>query len=202
MTPAEAALERLCDPAYEVSAHYVIGQNGTLWQLVDEADRAWHAGAGAWQGRADVNSRSIGVELVNDGSSDFEDRQIATLEALLRGVMGRWDIGPKGVIGHSDMAPGRKHDPGRRFPWDRLAGRGLAIGPSSLPLEAGCAPNPDTFTSTAAQSGYPDATFDELLEAIRSRFAPDLHGPLTQRDMGVVAELAKFLGVDRDGGSA
>lgn len=126
MTSARAALERLCDPAAEVSAHYLIGPDGTLWQLVRECDRAWHAGAGAWRGQSDINSRSIGIELDNRGDHPFGEPQMAALEALLESVMARWEIPAAGVIGHSDMAPGRKVDPGPRFDWARLERQGLA----------------------------------------------------------------------------
>lgn len=126
MTPAERALTRLCDPDYEVSAHYVIGECGTLWQLVAEGQRAWHAGAGQWRGAEDINSRSIGIEMVNDGGSPFAEPLMLCLEALLPRIMERWGIAPEGVIGHSDMAPGRKIDPGPYFDWARLERQGLA----------------------------------------------------------------------------
>ena len=112
MTSADAALARLCDPAAEVSAHYLIGRDGRVWQMVDEQQRAWHAGAGDWQGRGDVNSRSIGIELDNDGHSPFAAPLMDALETLLAGVLARWAIPPGGVIAHSDMAPARKVDPG------------------------------------------------------------------------------------------
>ncbi|MEM1237122.1 MAG: N-acetylmuramoyl-L-alanine amidase [Pseudomonadota bacterium] len=126
MTPAEVAIGRLCDPEHEVSAHYVIGECGTLWKLVDEEMRAWHAGAGSWKGQEDINSRSIGIEMVNDGQSPYAEPLMATLEALLPEIMKRWDIPREGVIGHSDMAPGRKIDPGPHFDWARLEAKGLA----------------------------------------------------------------------------
>ena len=94
-----------------------------------EARRAWHAGAGAWRGRDDVNSRSIGIELANPGDRPFPDPQMVALERLLRGIMARWDIPAPGVIAHSDMAPSRKGDPGRRFDWRRLALQGLSVWP-------------------------------------------------------------------------
>lgn len=126
MTPAERALERLCDPDYEVSAHYVIGECGTLWQLVSEDKRAWHAGVGQWCGMDDINSRSVGIEMVNDGASPFAEPLMASLEAILPGIMTRWSIQADGVIGHADMAPGRKIDPGPLFDWARLEAQGLA----------------------------------------------------------------------------
>ena len=141
MAIAQAALDRLCDPEAEVSAHYLIAADGTLCSLVAEEKRAWHAGAGAWGGIADVNSRSIGIELDNDGASPFPAPLMTTLEALLAGILDRWRIGPAGVIAHSDMAPGRKSDPGPRFDWQRLARGGLAVWPAPEgDPETTCAP--------------------------------------------------------------
>src|SRR5690606_35918468 len=114
MASAEAALARLCDPVAEVSAHYLIGRDGRIWQLVEEEARAWHAGTGEWRGRGDVNSRSIGIELDNDGRSPFAAPLMDALEALLPGILARWSIPTHGVIAHSDFAPARKIDPGPR----------------------------------------------------------------------------------------
>lgn len=127
MDTAEAALARLCDPAAEVSAHYLICERGRVWQMVDEAERAWHAGAGQWGDVVDVNSRSIGIELANRGDHPFAEAQMAALEGLLAGILERWAIAPERVIGHSDMAPERKFDPGARFDWRRLALQGLSV---------------------------------------------------------------------------
>ena len=127
MQSAVAALERLCDPGPEVSAHYLIAADGTLYQLVDEAERAWHAGAGEWCGRGDVNSRSIGIEIDNDGCAPFTAAAMETLETLLGEVLARHGLGPEAVIGHEHMAPGRKVDPGPKFDWARLARAGLAV---------------------------------------------------------------------------
>jgi N-acetylmuramoyl-L-alanine amidase len=131
MLTAEAALERLCDPASEVSAHYLVAEDGRVWRLVPEAERAWHAGEGSWGGTGDVNSRSIGIELANAGPlagfPPFPEPQMAALEALLDGIMARWSIPPAGVIAHSDMAPGRKADPGPKLDWRRLARGGRAV---------------------------------------------------------------------------
>ncbi len=114
MASTPEARARLCDPAAEVSAHWLICEDGMAEALVPEDRRAWHAGAGAWQDRVDVNSRSIGIEIANPGDRPFAARQMDALVALLRDIMDRWQIGPEGVIGHSDMAPGRKIDPGPR----------------------------------------------------------------------------------------
>ncbi|MEY8839054.1 N-acetylmuramoyl-L-alanine amidase [Cribrihabitans sp. XS_ASV171] len=186
MTGAGAALERLCDRQAEVSAHYLIGGDGTLWQLVEEAARAWHAGAGSWDGQGDVNSRSIGIELDNRGDHPFSEPQMAVLEAVLRGVMDRWGIAPGGVIAHSDMAPGRKCDPGPRFDWARLARQGLAapVGQGAMPDRA-C---PEAFRARARAAGYTAEVDDvALLSAVRLRYRPGARGPLEPADFAVLA---------------
>ncbi|MEQ6247300.1 N-acetylmuramoyl-L-alanine amidase [Sulfitobacter sp. HNIBRBA3233] len=180
MESAEAALDRLCDQQAEVSAHYLITLSGKVVRLVDEAQRAWHAGAGHWCGAGDVNSRSIGIELDNRGTHPFPAAQMDALCALLGGVMARWDIPAGGVIGHSDMAPGRKVDPGPRFDWGRLERCGLAAPAKSVaPQEIG----EDSFRAAAREAGYTaDVAFDVLLAAVRLRRAPWRRGPLTVDD--------------------
>lgn len=131
MHSAQDALAVLCNPDTEVSAHYLIDRQGCVFQMVQEADRAWHAGAGAWGEIRDVNSHSIGIELCNDGFSPFAAPLMDALEVLLREIMARWTIPPVGVIGHSDCAPGRKIDPGARFDWRRLERAGLALRPAT-----------------------------------------------------------------------
>lgn len=178
MDSAQAALTRLCDPVHEVSAHYLIGADGTLWQMVHEEDRAWHAGAGEWCGQKDINSRSIGIELDNAGTHPFAEPQMAVLEALMTAIMARWDIAPEGVIGHSDMAPGRKADPGPRFDWQRLERRTLAA-------QRGHAPAPlDDFRTLARARGYSAAVDDTtLLAATRLRYRPWASGLLDVADL-------------------
>ncbi|CUH99692.1 N-acetylmuramoyl-L-alanine amidase [Leisingera aquaemixtae] len=191
MQGAQAALERLCDPAAEVSAHYLIGADGTLWQMVAEEHRAWHAGAGAWHGQADINSRSIGIELDNLGSHPFSAPQMAALEELMRGVMQRWDIPAPGVIGHSCMAPGRKFDPGPRFDWNRLARQGLAAGPGKGQVPR--TPSFEQFRKAAAAAGFTAEAEDEaLLAAVRLRFRPWAHGPLTPSDFAALGPDALY----------
>lgn len=135
MTSAEAALERLCSPEAQVSAHYLIEEDGTVWRLVPEEQRAWHAGVSAWGGRRDINDRSIGIELANPGHDfgyrDFPEAQMAALETLCREILARHPIPPRQVLGHSDVAPQRKIDPGERFDWQRLARAGIGFWPES-----------------------------------------------------------------------
>ncbi|WP_137701823.1 N-acetylmuramoyl-L-alanine amidase [Marimonas lutisalis] len=184
MATAGAALERLCDPKVEVSAHYLICERGRIWQMVDEGMRAWHAGAGRWGDVADVNSRSIGIELANRGDHPFPEPQMAALEGLMRGIMDRWGIRLERVIGHSDMAPGRKGDPGRRFDWARLARAGLSVWPG--------AGTPGDFAADAAAFGYPvgDVEDGAILDAFRLRFRPWAEGELEDADRAAMADLA------------
>jgi N-acetylmuramoyl-L-alanine amidase len=199
MPDLASARDRLCDPAAEVSAHYLIGADGTVLALVPEEARAWHAGAGSWGGAGDINSRSIGIELANDGASPFAAAQMAALEDVLAGVMDRWQVPPERVIGHSDMAPDRKGDPGARFDWRRLARAGLSVWPEAVegaPFDAGA------FARAAQAFGYPPARPEVLLAAVRLRFRPWACGPGTAADMAVVADLARRFAVDGGGGGA
>jgi N-acetylmuramoyl-L-alanine amidase len=153
--PAEAALNWLCDPRSQVSSHYFVFEDGRVLSLVAEDRRAWHAGAGSWGSAADINSRSVGIEIANAGHPGglpgYPDEQIEALITLCRGILGRHPIPAHRVLAHSDVAPGRKLDPGERFPWARLhqagighwvdprpiaGGRFLAQGDSGQPVEA------------------------------------------------------------------
>jgi N-acetylmuramoyl-L-alanine amidase len=131
MESGGAALERLCDPQAKVSAHYLIEEDGRVFALVPEERRAWHAGLASWGGESDINSRSIGIELVNPGHEfgyrAFPAVQIASLIRLSREILERWPIPSWRVLGHSDVAPLRKEDPGELFPWEQLAGEGIGL---------------------------------------------------------------------------
>lgn len=140
MKTAEEALARLCDPAAKVSAHYTIDRDGTIYAHVPESERAWHAGVSYWAGERNVNARSIGIEIVNPGHEfgyiPFADAQIDALIELVRGILKRHSIPPKRVVGHSDVAPARKADPGELFPWQTLAQHGIGVWPEP-PTEGG-----------------------------------------------------------------
>ena len=181
MASCAEARARLCDPAAEVSAHWLISETGTPEALVPEDMRAWHAGAGMWRGQDDINSRSIGIELANSGAQPFSEPQMVALERVLAGAMARWGIEPAGVIAHSDMAPGRKADPGARFDWRRLALQGLSVWP-----EPG---GPGDFLADLAAFGYPPAAPDAMLAAFRLRFRPPATGPLEDADRALAAGL-------------
>ncbi|QDC11648.1 N-acetylmuramoyl-L-alanine amidase [Oceanicola sp. D3] len=195
MPDTDLVLKRLATPEAEVSAHYVVSPAGGVWQMVDEAARAWHAGAGRWGGCVDVNSRSIGIEIVNAASEPFAAPQMRAVEALVGGIMGRWALPPERVLGHSDIAPGRKIDPGPRFDWRRLALQGLAVW--SEAKEAAGAGDEAAFCQDARAFGYTaDVPPDTLLAAFRSRFRPGASGPLDATDCARMADLAARYPVD------
>jgi len=195
MESCAAARARLCDPLAEVSAHWLISRKGKAEALVDEHHRAWHAGAGAWGGITDVNSHSIGIELDNRGGEPFPEPQMASLEALLGEIMARWSIPAHRVIGHSDMAPDRKSDPGPRFDWQRLARQGLSVWPAPVAALPGAASALD-FVSSACRFGYPALAPEAVLQAFRLRFRPGATGALTTIDCTLAANLALRFGVD------
>ncbi len=200
MASLAEARARLCDPAREVSAHWLIGRDGQVEQLVDEGLRAWHAGAGAWGCVTDVNSRSIGIELDNGGAEPFPEPQMAALERVLAGIMARWAIRPERVIGHSDMAPARKSDPGPRFDWRRLARAGLSVWPS----DGGAGRSgvrPAAFVGHARRFGYPDVEDSLILRAFRLRFRPWAAGVMDggtvdAADAAMIEDLARRFPVD------
>jgi N-acetylmuramoyl-L-alanine amidase len=142
MQTGAAALERLCSPQSKVSTHYVVFEDGRIVQCVPEEKRAWHAGVSSWAGETDVNSRSIGIEIVNPGHefgySDFPLRQVAAVISLCKSIITRrGPIAPDRVLAHSDVAPARKEDPGEKFPWALLAESGVGhwVRPAPLDLE-------------------------------------------------------------------
>ena len=141
MASCRAALARLCDGTAEVSAHYLIDEDGTVYGLVSEEMRAWHAGRSFWKSVRDINSTSIGIELVNPGNElgyrPFPEAQLASLMCLAGGIVARHDITPDNFLGHSDIAPGRKRDPGELFPWRRLAEAGFGLWPGPVTVVAG-----------------------------------------------------------------
>ena len=202
MVSASAAAQTLCNSQTEVSAHYLVAEDGEVMSLVPEALRAWHAGAGAWGAVRDVNSRSIGIELANTGGTPFAAAQMDALSDLLAGIRSRWEIRPERVIGHSDMAPGRKIDPGARFDWRRLALEGLSVWPSS---------SADAHFSQKSPQGAADARFMAamrafgytaagdlavLLDSFRLRFRPGAAGPLDAADLALITDLARRFPVD------
>ena len=193
MQSAKAALDRLCDPAAKVSAHYTIDEDGTVCVHVPESRRAWHAGMGHWAGATDINARSIGIELVNPGHEfgyrEFADTQIASLTTLCHSILMRHPIPSWRVLGHSDIAPARKEDPGELFPWQQLAKAGIGLWPQVLASDLGA--------KALSRFGYdPDAPLDKTVIAFQRHFRPKkLDGQWDSECAGLLAFLLGTAGV-------
>jgi N-acetylmuramoyl-L-alanine amidase len=182
MRSAAAALDRLCSAAAKVSAHYVIDEDGTLWRLVPEERRAWHAGVSSWAGRRDINGASIGIELVNPGHEfgyrRFPEPQMAALETLGQDILRRHPIPPRHVLGHSDVAPQRKSDPGELFDWARLARAGIGLWPDFTtppPPSAGIAELQKQLAAIGYETprtGTEDAATAQVVTAFQRHFRP------------------------------
>lgn len=184
MPSADGALSWLCDPRSRVSSHYFVFEDGRLVQSVDETMRAWHAGVSGWHAIRDVNAASIGIEIANPGHDHgyvaFPDDQIAAVIALTQRIMARWEIPAAGVVGHSDVAPGRKIDPGELFPWARLAACGIGRYVPPAPIVDGPALGPGDsgeqvrqLQRDLADAGYlldETAEFDQRTETVVSAF--------------------------------
>ncbi len=178
-----AALERLCDPKSEVSAHYLVCEEGSIVQMVAEDKRAWHAGKSYWRGIEDVNSHSIGVEIVNKGHEfgyeEFPEVQIETVIRLCQKIMQRHDIKPENVLGHSDIAPARKQDPGELFPWQKLAEKGVGVWPE--PVAEGA--REEGFKALLVEYGYdPSVDLETLTEAFHRHFYPENLGKSADKE--------------------
>lgn len=177
MQTAEEALARLCDPQAKVSAHYFIDEAGVVAQLVPEEKRAWHAGKSYWRGITDVNSASIGIELVNPGHEfgyrPFTDAQMEALCPLLADIVERHDIAPANVVGHSDIAPSRKEDPGELFDWGMLGRLRLAL-PVPKPRIALLYDNPGAFYLALERFGYDISDGRAAVRAFQRRWRPHI----------------------------
>ncbi len=177
MVDAQSAIDRLRSPDAGVSAHYLVTEDGEVMQLVDEEKRAWHAGRSYWRGITDVNSASVGIEIVNPGHEfgyrPFPDEQIASVIPLVADIKERHGIGRGNIVGHSDVAPARKEDPGELFPWWELAKRRLALPSPSRDLmdpywtDAG-------FLLALERFGYDVTDQQKAVIAFQRRFRPDL----------------------------
>lgn len=169
MRSAEEALERMCEPSARVSAHYCIDEDGTVTRLVPEDKSAWHAGVSYWRGETGINDRSIGIELVNPGHEfgyrPFPEVQITALTLLASAILRRHPIPGRNVVGHSDIAPSRKRDPGELFDWPRLARVGIGLWPQKLPGEPGDVPR------MLVEYGY-RAEEEGVVKAFQRHFRP------------------------------
>lgn len=189
MKTGAAALDRLCDPDARVSAHYLVEEDGNIWQMVEDGRRAWHAGLSHWSGATDINDRSIGIEIVNPGHEfgyrAFPDAQMRAVEALLAQILERHQISPARVVGHSDIAPTRKQDPGELFNWRRLADKGLSVWPET----SGNAIYPTDARRYLSEIGYdPDAPLADVVTAFQRRFVPaGVSGTLDEDTLAMIA---------------
>lgn len=206
MKPIETALERLTTEEGGVSAHYLISEEGVVTQLVPEDKRAWHAGKSFWRGEKDVNSASIGIELdhpghdeANGGYRGFDARQIDALIPLLALIVKEYDIPRANVVGHSDVAPMRKVDPGELFPWNRLAEVGLCL-PTPAKLDLGDPfQNEGAFYLALERFGYDITDGPKAVEAFERRWRPEMIEGAPDKHLGAI--LFQLL-LDRDRGKA
>ena len=200
MLPDARALDWLCDPVSRVSAHYFIDEAGVVCRMVPEDRRAWHAGLSAWRGASDINSRSIGIELSNPGHDfgyrDFPPPQIDALIDLAGDIIGRHPIPPRNVVGHSDIAPARKFDPGERFPWHQLAKSGIGLWPDGS--SAGTA---DDIAAMLNTYGYDidKNPLAEVIAAFQRHFRPERIDGVA--DDATRARLASLLTLVAGGGA-
>ena len=203
MRTAREALDRLCDPAAKVSAHYLIDEGGAVTRLVAEDRRAWHAGLSSWRGRSDINAVSIGVELINPGHEfgyrAFPQPQMDALEELAHGILARHPIPPRHVLGHSDVAPLRKQDPGELFDWPRLAQGGIGFWPdfTALPPPPGLCDLQRLLAQIGygcRQSGALDAATVAVITAFQRHYSPERCDGVPDHETGRrVAALAQAL---------
>lgn len=189
------SLEALADGPKEVSSHYLIDTDGTVYHLVPESRRAWHAGVSYWRGERDINSRSIGIELQNpDGNvTPYPEAQVAALIPLCQDILARHPIPPRNVVGHSDIAPDRKDDPGILFPWRRLAEAGIGLWPDM----SGTARGIEDVIPLLTDLGY-DPEASDAVAAFQRRFRPGrVDGRLDGEISALAVELLKSAGRGR-----
>lgn len=176
MRCAAEAIDRLCEPAARVSAHYVVDEDGTVWRLVPEIRRAFHAGVSCWTGERDLNHVSIGVEIVNPGHEwgyrPFPERQMHAVMQLCRDILRRRSIPADRVVGHSDIAPARKTDPGELFDWPLLARSGIGLWPEPGRTVSVARVNRDRALADLAAIGYCNAADEPAIAAFQRRFRP------------------------------
>jgi len=200
METAAAALKHMRDPQAKVSAHYMVAENGDIFQLVDEKHRAWHGGVSFWAGESDINSASIGIEIVNGGHDfglpEYLGAQIEALTDLCKGILRRHNIPKTGVLGHSDIAPTRKQDPGEKFPWQVLAKAGIGFWPtlsasSDQPVLTAAA-----LRQALGRIGYhvEDALpMDALIRAVQRRYrSAKIDGKIDGQTSKIIKGLVKF----------
>ena len=202
MPSAEAALERLCDRDAGVSAHYLIDEDGTVTQLVDEDMRAWHAGKSFWRGIGDVNGASVGIELVNPGHEfgyrPFPEAQMEALLPLLHRIVKRYKMPFANIVGHSDVAPARKEDPGELFDWELLAAHKLALPRPKVTMPSPYE-NDAAFFLALERYGYDISNGPAAVRAFQRRWRPHVIDGVVD---GECSAILFALLLDRDEGRA
>lgn len=198
METAAAALARLTDPHARVSAHYLIDEDGSIVRLVDEQYRAWHAGVSFWRGATHINARSVGIELVNPGHEfgyrTFPRPQVDALVSLAGGILSRWPIPPRNVVGHADVAPQRKMDPGELFDWPLLARAGIGVWPEEADA---CVLEEDAVRAMLAEIGYETANLFATLKAFQRHFRPErVNGRIDWQTARLARGLCTLLAAD------
>ena len=190
----EKSLERLCDPVHEVSCHYLIDPSGVCYQLVDDNKRAWHAGKSYWRGYHDLNSRSLGIELVNSGNEDYPEAQMKSLIKLLQHLIESLALNPKNILGHSDIAPARKLDPGKWFNWQKLSVNGVGFFPE---VREPIACDKQVFLAEAKRAGFnPNANAEHVLKTFRNRCRPKFMGEFDGYDCALMQKFADAFDID------
>jgi len=202
MPDAAGALERMCDPEAKVSAHYMIDEDGTVTRMVEEDKRAWHAGRSYWRGLTDINSASVGIELVNPGHEwgyrAFPDAQMEGLIPLLHTIVKRYKMPFANIVGHSDVAPSRKEDPGELFDWERLATLKLAL-PRPKVIIPSPYPNDGAFYLALERFGYDITDGLAAVRAFQRRWRPEtIDGVIDGETSAILFALL----LDRDQGRA
>lgn len=219
MESGTAALSRMLDPEAKVSAHYMVSEDGKVSQLVTEDKRAWHAGVSEWRGETNINSNSIGIEIVNGGHNcpnpdgslpEFPDVQINAVIALSKDILKRHALSSMRIVGHSDIAPARKIDPGEHFPWAGLAAAGIGFWPQDLTDDTRILFEPgdrdrgvSALQSGLAYIGYGaritgvlDANTTQIIQALQRRFRPArIDGIVDMQTMDIVKKWVEALNV-------
>ena len=194
----ELALKRLCDPKYQVSSHYLIHKNGLIYALVPDAKRAWHAGPSSWRGRSNVNDFSIGIELDNQGFEEFTPLQMDSLISLCKDLKAIHPISPFNIVGHSDITPSRKFDPGRLFNWKILAENKIGVYPRKF--KPSKIPEIVKIQEMLAKYGYKisitkklDSQTIDVMRAFQEHFNPSCYMVWSELSQGILEELISLI---------
>lgn len=209
MESTAAVLEKFADATSKVSAHYLIDEKGNIYALVDESKRAYHAGEGSWMGKDDINSRSIGIEISNRNGEPYTKEQLFSLAMLIKDIQSRYDIPPESILGHSDIAPHRKQDPGEHFPWEKLSRHDIGRWPKPTIKDkfnaAAVAKDEAKLKALFRVAGYDTGSFkgrptlEEIITAFQRRYEPEVfkEGSKTAPGVATARTVAKLRAVAR-----